>query len=103
MVKPSALRVTKVSGVLGGSPSGNVLEATGTDRVVKVDLKADKASLAKKGATVQVQVPGGTTMTGHVSDVGTVATAPDNSGSNSPGGGGDQQPGSGAEKATVPV
>ncbi|MEU9118487.1 peptidoglycan-binding domain-containing protein [Streptomyces sp. NPDC048506] len=102
VVEPSALRVTKVVGVLGGSPSGNVLEATGTDRVVKVDLKADKASLAKKGAAVQVQVPGGTTMTGHVSDVGTVATAPDNSG-NSPGGGGDQQPGSGTEKATVPV
>ncbi len=70
-----AVRVREVKAPEGkrtvqGQP---VLRVAGTRRVVHVDLDADKQDLAKKGAGVTVELPGGTTVKGKISKVGDVA------------------------------
>ncbi|TDE11532.1 HlyD family efflux transporter periplasmic adaptor subunit, partial [Actinomadura sp. 6K520] len=50
-----------------------VLTVAGTRRVVQVDLDADKQDLAKEGAAVEVELPGGKTVTGKITEVGRVA------------------------------
>ncbi|MEU8123408.1 peptidoglycan-binding protein [Spirillospora sp. NPDC049024] len=70
-----AVRVREVKAPEGkrtvqGQP---VLTVAGTKRVVHVDLDADKQDLAKKGAGVTVELPGGTTVKGKISRVGGVA------------------------------
>ncbi|WP_328946369.1 peptidoglycan-binding protein [Streptomyces sp. NBC_00250] len=101
VVEPTAIRVASVTGTVGAPASGTVLSATGTNRVVSVNLATGKVALAKQGAAVQVQLPGGTTTSGHISDVGTVATAPDNAGRAGPAG--NSQAGSGTDNATIKV
>ncbi|WP_111833058.1 peptidoglycan-binding protein [Actinomadura madurae] len=70
-----AVRVREVKAPEGkriaqGQP---VLTVAGTKRVVHVDLDADKQDLAKKGAAVSVELPGGKTVKGKITDVGGVA------------------------------
>ncbi|MBT2211364.1 peptidoglycan-binding protein [Actinomadura sp. NEAU-AAG7] len=70
-----AVRVRKVRTPEGkqavqGQP---VLEVAGTRRVVHVDLDADKQDLAREGAKVSVELPGGKVVPGTVSEVGDVA------------------------------
>ncbi|MES9541669.1 peptidoglycan-binding protein [Actinomadura sp. NPDC000600] len=70
-----AVRVREVKAPEGkravqGQP---VLTVAGTKRVVHVDLDADKQDLAKKGAGVTVELPGGATVKGKISKVGGVA------------------------------
>jgi peptidoglycan hydrolase-like protein with peptidoglycan-binding domain len=72
---PGPIRVTSVDAVLSGPPSGTVLTASGTERQVTVKLPVSSQEIAKKGAEVQIELPGGKSTTGHVSSVGTVATA----------------------------
>jgi hypothetical protein len=73
--EPEALRVSQVTGSLGGSASGAVLTATSDRHVVTIPLDASAQSEVKAGDTVSITLPDGTTTPGVVSSVGTVATA----------------------------
>jgi hypothetical protein len=72
--EPEALRVTQVTGRLGGSGSGPVLAATSDREVVTIPLDVAQQSEVKAGDSVTVTLPDGTTTPGVVSSVGTVAT-----------------------------
>ena len=72
--KPEALRVSQVTGSLGGPASGPVLTATSDRHVVTIPLDASEQSEVKAGDTVTVTLPDGTTTPGVISSVGTVAT-----------------------------
>jgi hypothetical protein len=93
--EPQALRVSQVTGSLGGPASGPVLAATSDRHVVTIPLDASQQSEVKAGDTVTVTLPDGTTTPGVVSSVGTVVTAP-GSGGTTPG-----EPGNPAP--TIPV
>lgn len=97
VMQPGALRVKQVSAVLGARAGGRVLTATGATRQITVNLPVTQQELAVDGAKVRVELPGGRSATGHISSVGTVASAADD-GSN-----GQQQPGQGTDTATIPV
>jgi hypothetical protein len=72
--KPGALRVSQVTGSLGGPASGPVLTATSDRQVVMIPLDVSDQSEVKAGDAVTVTLPDGTTTPGVVSWVGTVAT-----------------------------
>jgi len=72
--EPEALRVSQVTGSLGGPASGPVLAATSDRHVVTISLDASQQSQVKTGDTVTVTLPDGTTTPGVISSVGTVAT-----------------------------
>jgi len=72
--EPEALRVSQVTGSLGGPASGPVLAATSDRHVVTIPLDAAQQSQVKAGDKVTVTLPDGTTTPGVVSAVGTVAT-----------------------------
>jgi putative peptidoglycan binding protein len=74
VVEPGSIRVTSVSAALGAA-AGRILAASDTSRVVTVSVPVSQEQLAGQGAKVSVQLPGGVTATGHVSQVGTVAQA----------------------------
>ncbi len=71
--EPEALRVSQVSGSLGGPASGPVLAATSDRHVVTIPLDASQQSQVKAGDPLSVTLPDGTTTPGVVSAVGTVA------------------------------
>jgi hypothetical protein len=71
--EPEAIRVSRVTGSLGGPASGPVLAATSGRHVVTIPLDASMQSEVKAGDTVTVTLPDGTTTPGVVSAVGTVA------------------------------
>ncbi|WP_248958286.1 peptidoglycan-binding protein [Sphaerisporangium perillae] len=56
-------------------PGTRALTVTSTRRTVHVDLDTDHQGMAKKGAAVTVELPGGRQVKGTISDVGTVATS----------------------------
>jgi hypothetical protein len=93
--EPAALRVSQITGSLGGPAGGPVLKATSDQHVVTISLDASQQSEVKAGDTVTVTLPDGKTTPGVVSSVGTVATA-------SSGSGGSGGSGSGST-ATIPV
>jgi hypothetical protein len=72
--EPEALRVTQLTGSLGGPASGPVLTATSDRHVVTIPLDASQQSEVKAGDTVSITLPDGTAAPGVVSSVGTVAT-----------------------------
>jgi hypothetical protein len=72
--EPEALRVSQVTGSLGGPASGPVLAATSDRHVVTIPLDASMQSEVKAADTVSITLPDGTTTPGVVSSVGTVAT-----------------------------
>ncbi|HMH89445.1 MAG TPA: hypothetical protein VK586_00015 [Streptosporangiaceae bacterium] len=72
--EPEALRVSQVTGSLGGPANGPVLAATSDRHVVTVPLDASQQSEVTAGDRVTVTLPAGTTTPGAVSSVGTVAT-----------------------------
>ena len=72
--EPEALRVSQVTGSLGGPASGPVLTATSDRHVVTIPLDVSQQSEVKAGDAVTVTLPDGTTTPGVVSSVGTVAT-----------------------------
>lgn len=94
--EPTALRVTTVTGSLGGPASGPVLAATSDQHVVTIALDASQQSEVKAGDRVSITLPDGAATQGTVSSVGTVAAAPSGSG----GSGG---PGGSGGTATIPV
>ncbi len=77
---PSAIRVTSVTGSLGGPADGTVLQASSTQRIVTVDLEATEESSVQVGNKVVITLPDGQTTPGVVSSVGTVATTPSGGG-----------------------
>jgi hypothetical protein len=79
--EPEALRVSQVTGSLGGSANGPVLAATSNRHVVTIPLDASDQSEVKAGDTVSITLPDGTTTPGVVSSVGTVATTSGSGGS----------------------
>ncbi len=82
---PRALRVSQVTGTLGGPADGPVLTATSDQHVVTVPLDAAAQGEVKAGDQVTVTLPDGTTTPGAVASVGTVATSTGAAGSG-PGG-----------------
>ena len=72
--EPQALRVSQVTGSLGGPADGPVLAATSDQHVVTVPLAASQQGEVRAGDQVTVTLPDGTTTPGAVSSVGTVAT-----------------------------
>jgi multidrug efflux pump subunit AcrA (membrane-fusion protein) len=72
--EPAALRVSQVTGSMGGPASGPVLAATSDRHVVTIPLDASQQNEVKAGDQVTVTLPDGTTTPGAVSSVGTVAT-----------------------------
>jgi len=78
--EPEALRVSQVTGHLGGPGSGPVLAATSDRHVVTISLDASQQSQVKVGDKVSIMLPGGTTTPGVVSSVGKVASSGSGSG-----------------------
>ncbi len=72
--RPAALRVSRVTGTLGGPASGPVLTATSDRHVVTIPLDPSDQSEVRAGDTVSITLPDGTATPGVVSSVGTVAT-----------------------------
>ena len=72
--EPRAIRVSHVTGALGGPASGPVLTATSDRHVVTIPLDASDQSQVKAGDKVTVTLPDGTTVPGLISSVGAVAT-----------------------------
>jgi hypothetical protein len=71
--EPTAIRVSHVTGSLGGPASGPVLQATSDEHVVTIALDTSQESEVKAGDHVSVTLPDGTSTAGMVSSVGTVA------------------------------
>jgi hypothetical protein len=82
--QPGALRVTQVTGSLGGPANGPVLTATSDRHVVTIPLDASAQSQVKAGDRVSITLPDGTTTPGVVSSVGTVATTSGSGGTTIP-------------------
>jgi hypothetical protein len=80
--EPEALRVSRVTGILGAPASGPVLAATSDRHVVTIPLDAADQSEVRAGDTVTVTLPDGTTTPGVISSVGTVATTTSGQGPN---------------------
>jgi len=83
--EPEALRVSQVTGSLGGPASGPVLQVSSDRHVVTVPLDAADQSEVHKGDAVTVTLPDGAATPGTVSAVGKVASV------------------SGRQGATIPV
>jgi peptidoglycan hydrolase-like protein with peptidoglycan-binding domain len=56
------------------APGAQIADLSTTRRVVTVDLEATSQSLAREGAAVTVDLPGGRTARGRIEEVGKVAT-----------------------------
>jgi hypothetical protein len=83
--EPDALRVSRLTGSLGGSATGPVVLATSDRQAVTIGLDASDQSEVRLGDRVSITLPSGATTPGVVSSVGRVATG---SGSGSGSGGG---------------
>ncbi len=80
--EPEALRISQVTGSLGGPASGPVLAATTDRHVVTIPLDASDQSEVKAGDAVTVTMPHGATTPGVISSVGTVAATTSGQGQN---------------------
>jgi peptidoglycan hydrolase-like protein with peptidoglycan-binding domain len=70
------VRVDSTKLAVGGAASpGPALDVTATTRVVTVELEVSDQRLARKGAAVQVELPGGQRVPGRITSVGNVAHA----------------------------
>ncbi|HEX3490298.1 MAG TPA: hypothetical protein VHU92_13180 [Streptosporangiaceae bacterium] len=72
--EPTALRVSQVTGGLGGPASGPVLTATSDRHVVTVALDAGQQSQVRAGDAVTVTLPDGSSTPGVITSVGKVAS-----------------------------
>jgi peptidoglycan hydrolase-like protein with peptidoglycan-binding domain len=78
VLAPGAVRVTEEKAHVGDAAGGPVLTYTGTTRLVTIALDVAKQQAVKQGMAVTVTLPGGKTVQGTVSSVGTVAHAGSN-------------------------
>jgi hypothetical protein len=76
VIQPAAVRVTAWAAEPGGQAGGPALTVGGTARQVTIDLEATRQQLVQVGQAVEVEMPDGSTATGTVSAVGTVAEIP---------------------------
>ncbi len=67
------IRVSEVAAQLGGQAGGELLKYTGTERLVEVKLEAAKQAMAKQGDKVGIDITGGKSTTGVITEVGKVA------------------------------
>lgn len=67
------IRVSELAAQLGGQGGGELLKYTGNERLVEVKLEAAKQSLAKEGDKVKIEITGGKSATGTITEVGKVA------------------------------
>jgi len=75
--EPGPVRVTSVTPTLGAAvQAGPVLGVTSTRRVVTIALDASQQTSVRVGDPVTITLPDNSTTPGHVTFVGTVATAP---------------------------
>jgi hypothetical protein len=72
--KPEALRVSNVMGSAGNPASGPIFSATSDRHVVTIDLTTSMESEVKAGDAVSVTLPDGSTTSGVITSVGTVAS-----------------------------
>ncbi len=72
--EPVALRVSAVTGSLGGPASGVVLSATSDEHVVSIALSTAQESEVAAGDPVSITLPDGLNVPGVISSVGTVAS-----------------------------
>jgi hypothetical protein len=72
--EPTALRVSNVTGSLGGPASGPVLAATSDRHVVTIALDAAQQSQVRAGDAVTVTLPDGSGTPGVITSVGKVAS-----------------------------
>src|SRR5262245_34758267 len=72
---PGARRIGQSKTTVGAllQPGSEVVDTSSTRRMVTVDIPADKQSLVDRGDRVEVELPGGSTVTGRVSNVGKAA------------------------------
>jgi peptidoglycan hydrolase-like protein with peptidoglycan-binding domain len=72
---PGVVRVTDAVAAVGDKigPGRQVLTVSGIRRLVHVDLDTADQSLARTGAKVTVELPGGESVTGKITSVGAVA------------------------------
>jgi len=76
VVAPGEIRVAERKVRVGDTAGGDaVLTYTGLSRVVTADLKIEDQLLARRGATVTVELPDGKTTQGTIAEVGTVVTS----------------------------
>ncbi|MFD7862458.1 peptidoglycan-binding protein [Streptomyces sp. NPDC057682] len=80
VIQPGPIQVKTLRAALGGGAGGTVYEATGTQKLVTVNLPVSQQSIARKNAPVRIALPGGKTVPGYVSSVSTVATSSAESG-----------------------
>jgi multidrug efflux pump subunit AcrA (membrane-fusion protein) len=80
--EPEAMRVSQVTGRLGGPANGPVLVATSDRHVVTIPLDVSQESEVTEGDPVTVTLPDGATTPGVVSSVGTVAVTTSGPGQN---------------------
>jgi multidrug efflux pump subunit AcrA (membrane-fusion protein) len=73
--EPGAIRVTQLTGSLGGPALGPVLQASSDEPVVTIALDVSEELEVATGDAVTVTLPDGTSSPGVVTSVGTVATA----------------------------
>ena len=73
--EPAAIRISRVTGRLGGPANGPVLAATSDRHVVTIPLDASGQSQVKAGDRVGITLPDGTATPGVVSWVGKVTSA----------------------------
>jgi hypothetical protein len=75
---PEAVRIAKVTGLLGGSaqPGAPALNATSDTLHVQVNLDPSEQRQVKRGDRAQITLPGNTTVTGKVDGFGRVAESP---------------------------
>ncbi|MFS1301372.1 peptidoglycan-binding protein [Streptosporangium longisporum] len=71
------VRVAEVAAKVGDRvrAGARVLTLTGTRRIVQVDLDTEDQQMARKGAGVRVELPGGRELKGRITFVGSVAKA----------------------------
>jgi hypothetical protein len=72
--EPEELRVSNVTGSLGGPASGPILSTTSDRQQVTINLTTSMESEVKAGDAVSVQLPNGSTTPGVITSVGRVAS-----------------------------
>jgi peptidoglycan hydrolase-like protein with peptidoglycan-binding domain len=75
---PAPRRIGTHAAALGSAvqPGIELMDTSATRRVVTVGLDASRQDLVAKGDAVRVELPGGMTVAGRISKVGTVAESP---------------------------
>jgi len=72
-----AEHLARLGAIVRGDGGETVLSYTGTTRLVTVQLAVADQELAVQGGKVTVTIPGGRSVDGTISEVGTVATVPE--------------------------